>query len=313
MKIINTTMDYFKEAVDLAFENYNHECSYNPAIDHCCREDISNEMAVAFQNPHGFLCLENEKLIGYLIYSHIWNNDGILWCNIPLWASCAIGQNRTKPMSMLFQRLAQELFATNKLHFEIKLYAHDTEMIQLFSFLQFGIQCEEGIRYASDVISYNTFPNVKELTKEEIIEKWDEIWGLLKNLIAHLQKSPVFYPGTEFTEEVYKDFLLENDTRLVAAQIEEQLVGIITANKGGNSFINNQADYYNVGDIYVEPKYRGSMTAQKMLAYLSDTLAKEGIQRLWVEHGTANPNARGFWDKYFTAYCYTMIRDIEVF
>ncbi len=68
-----------------------------------------------------------------------------------------------------------------------------------------------------------------------------------------------------------------------------------------------------MGDVYVIPEYRGSMVAQSMLNYLSNSLAREGVQRLWVEHGTANPNARGFWNKYFIPYTYTMIRDIEMF
>ena len=55
------------------------------------------------------------------------------------------------------------------------------------------------------------------------------------------------------------------------------------------------------------------MLAKVMLDYVSDILAKADAHRLWVENGTANPNARGFWNKYFTTYGYTMIRDIEVF
>lgn len=32
---------------------------------------------------------------------------------------------------------------------------------------------------------------------------------------------------------------------------------------------------------------------------------------MWVEHGTANPNARGFWNKYFDTYRYELIREIK--
>lgn len=31
---------------------------------------------------------------------------------------------------------------------------------------------------------------------------------------------------------------------------------------------------------------------------------------MWVEHGTANPNARGFWKKYFKTYQYELVRTI---
>lgn len=44
---------------------------------------------------------------------------------------------------------------------------------------------------------------------------------------------------------------------------------------------------------------------------MSNSLRNQGLNYLWVEHGTANPNARGFWNKYFITYCYTMIRYMD--
>ena len=40
-------------------------------------------------------------------------------------------------------------------------------------------------------------------------------------------------------------------------------------------------------------------------------LQKDGVERLFVTHGTINPNARGFWDKYFMNYSYTLTRVID--
>ena len=85
------------------------------------------------------------------------------------------------------------------------------------------------------------------------------------------------------------------------------------ASKNGNSFITDHSDYYNVGDIYVKRRYRGQLIAQKLLQHVNDVLRHEGISHLWVEHGTANPIARRFWNKYFTIYSYTSIRDIYTF
>lgn len=36
-----------------------------------------------------------------------------------------------------------------------------------------------------------------------------------------------------------------------------------------------------------------------------------GYKYMWVEHGTANPNARGFWNKYFTTCHYELVRRVE--
>ena len=199
-----------------------------------------------------------------------------------------------------------------KAHYEVKLYAHDEEMIRLFSFMQFGIQCEEGICSTELEIHKEKTHFIKEITKVEPKERWDKVWPLLKALMEHLRKSPVFYPGEEFTEDVYKEFFLDENTRVFVAEENDQIIGVMEANKGGNSFVTNGEDSYNVGDIFVLEEYRGDKVAQQLLQYVSDTVKKEGARQLWVEHGTANPNARGFWNKYFDSYAYTMIRDIKL-
>lgn len=74
------------------------------------------------------------------------------------------------------------------------------------------------------------------------------MWDLVYQLTEHLRKSPIFYPGEEFTEEVYKDYLLDKDTRFFIYEIKDEIIGIIDASKNGNSFITDHDNYYNVSD-----------------------------------------------------------------
>lgn len=255
MKFINANMKYFKEAVDIALETYRNECKCVNGIGNCNRNEIEIELVKLFQNQRGILCIEDENLVGYVVYNQKWNRNGKVQYMLPFWGYGAVGKERVKIMSMLFQRLAERLCTEQKVSFEVKVYAHDYEIIQLFSFLQFGILCEEGIYCVDKDISCQKIADTRELTKKEIIKSWNEIWGLLQSLIEHLRKSPIFYPGTEFTESVYKDYLLDNSTRLFVGKMKDRIVGVITTNKDGNSFVNNQTDCYNVGDVYVVPKY----------------------------------------------------------
>ena len=312
MKFINVNMNYFQEALDIAVETYKNECQYVKEICGVRKDDISKELEEIFLKQNGILCFEDEKLVGYLVYQNKWYSDGIINYLFPFWGYGAVGTNRVKIMSMLFEVLAEQLCTEQKVYFTFKVYAHDQEIIQLLSFLQFGIQCEEGICNINMDVMGNELTNIRELSKNEIRKCWDDIWKLLLKLIGHLRKSPVFYPGTEFTQDVYKDYIFNKNTRLFIAEIEGEIVGIITANRDGNNFINTQTGCYNVGDVYVVPEYRGRMVAQSMLKFLCNVLSKEGVQNLWVEHGTANPNARGFWNKFFESYSYTMIRNIEL-
>lgn len=66
----------------------------------------------------------------------------------------------------------------------------------------------------------------------------------------------------------------------------------------------------NVGEAFVLPEYRGKDIAQALLNYVDQDLLQNNYQYAWVEHGTANPNARYFWNKYFATYKYEMVRRI---
>jgi len=97
---------------------------------------------------------------------------------------------------------------------------------------------------------------------------------------------------------------------MFAAFDGETIVGIIDASVDYECFLLNSNDIYNVGDIYIEKAYRGKMVSELLLQYDNSTLREDGVKKIGVEHGTANPNARGFWDKYLKNYTYTLVRNI---
>lgn len=56
-------------------------------------------------------------------------------CRIPVWGYGALGNHRETILSRLFQKVAKEVYSNKKVHFEIKLYAHDENIIRFFSLL----------------------------------------------------------------------------------------------------------------------------------------------------------------------------------
>lgn len=43
-------------------------------------------------------------------------------------------------------------------------------------------------------------------------------------------------------------------------------------------------------------EYRGTGLSETLLRFAEKRALEEGYKNMWVEHGTANPNARGFWN-----------------
>lgn len=310
MKIIKIEQEHINQVTEIAYNMYLSECKYTINITKYEKENIHKRIEDAVTDLHGYVYIEQEEVLGYHIFDESRNELNQICCMTPPWGYGAIGKHREYILSRLFQQLAKELCIKEKVHFEIKLYAHDDDIIRLFSYLQFGIQCEEGICSTDKDIIVTTKTEIRELAKQEIEKRWSEIWSLLSSLIRHLKESPVFYPGNEFTEELYKDFFMDSSTQVYIAMKNNRIIGLIESNSEQNGFIGDKNISYNVGEVYVIDEYRGQGVAQSLLNHVRNSLKTQGVDYLWVEHGTANPNARGFWNKYFNTYCYTMIRDI---
>lgn len=262
--------------------------------------------------------LSQEKRITYagaeqgkgVLYYDLWEEDGLQICDVPVFGYYASSE---KILSEMFIELADEVMKKGSTLFQVHLYAHDVEAQRLFLMMQFGYMSEKGIYKIEDTGKAEDFKHlIKTLTKDEISQRWDEIWSLTHEIIKHLSRSPIFYPGEEFTEEVYQEFFLDTDTNLhVAFDENDKMIGIIETNQEAEGMLSEKVKSVNIGEAYVLPQYRGSGLSKELLLYASEYEKSKGAKYLWVEHGTANPNARGFWNKHFRTYQYELVRKIE--
>ncbi|WP_310601990.1 GNAT family N-acetyltransferase [Anaerosporobacter sp.] len=311
MKIEKIEDRHIDAIVNIAFEEYKKERMKSSVIAGIPSDIIKDDILQKNSDAEGYVAIEDGNVIGYLFYGG-YSEEINNYFYVPIGGLGAVGDNRGKIISMLFETFAKEKCTQGKNHFDIKLYAHDDEIIRILSFLQFGIESEQGIYAIENKIDTTDGIIYKELSKEELHQKWSEVWRLVDQIVKHLQDSPIFYPGEEFTEEVYKEFFEDENTRVFAAIKNELLIGIIETNPDRNDFITNWQDCFNIGEIFVEPEYRHLGVAQELFRFAASKVREGGIEKLWVEHGTANPAARGFWNKYFESYCYAMTRDIII-
>lgn len=248
-----------------------------------------------------------DRICGCLLYKYDAENA---CCILPVYGYFAEDEGT---LGRLFAYLADKLVAKGDCKFSVHLYAHDDAAIRLYSMMQFGMMSEKCIRRIPDYEqALSGEYTLSTLSKEEIMEKWAEVWGLTKAIVDHLKSSPVFYPGEEFTEEVYREFFLDGSTAVHAAfDSNGNMVGIIESNQSPELFLCPYSKSVNVGEVYVVPSLRGTGLAKELLHYAENYERKGGAELSWVEHGTANPNARGFWNKYFNTWQYEMVRDIK--
>ena len=295
--------------IEKLYEKYMLERSNTPVLDNVAFDIFKEKMSDKLSDMNN-ICIDDGVNEQGVIYYSLRNKDGIQICNVPVYGYYASSE---KTLSKLFCKLSDEVINNGDVEFQINLYAHDYETLKLFSMMQFGYIYEQSRLEITDYpYHFNDAYTIRTLAKAEIENRWDEIWERTNAIIKHLKQAPVFYPGCEFTEQVYKEFFMDSETNLhIALSQENKIIGIIESNSESDMFAFQNTKSVNVGEVYVIPEYRGSNLSRDLLHYVMDYEKAKGTGYLWVGHGTANPNARGFWNKYFKTYQYELVRKIE--
>lgn len=248
------------------------------------------------------------------MYYELLKGNGRLRCRVPEYGYNADSEKTAvRLFQLLADRIADDIGAGVPCDFSASLYSGDTECINAFHMMQFGTMLEAGIKKLTGPTADNANDGImlKSLAKAELKARWNDVWGMTAQIVRHLQKSPVFYPGHEFTEDVYRDFFMSPDTEVICAFRGGTPVGMIEWNRDENRLLCPKDGSVNVGEIYVIPELRRTGLAERLLGFAEGRAYEAGAGYMWLEHGTANPNARGFWNKYFKTYKYELVRTIN--
>ena len=298
------------EPIERLYDQYRRERAYRSPVGGFTLSDFAGKFGERLSGMDRVT--EDAGGRGGALYYTLGEEGGCRVCDTPVWGYWAEDEGT---LCRLFTRLAERVLEDGDTLFRIRLYAHDTGAQRLLAMTQFGYMAERGICPIERLteLSSSGREELRTLTKEEICSRWPELWGMTGAIVRHLQRPPVCYPGAEFTEEVYREFYLDGGTALHAAfSPEGGLAGIIESNGEPDFFPGDGRRSVNVGEAYVTPERRGSGLAARLLRHAAVYERDRGAAVMWVEHGTANPNARGFWGKYFDTYQYEMDRLIRV-
>ena len=296
--------------IENLYEKYMLERLNNPVLEEITFEIFKEKISDKLSDMNS-ICIDNGVNEQGILYYSLWKKDGMQTCNVPVYGYYASSE---KALSKLFCKLSEEVITNGDAQFQINLYAHDYKALNLFSMMQFGYVYEQGRLEITDYpYHFNDGYTIRTLAKDEIEKRWEEIWELTDEIIKHLKQAPVFYPGYEFTEQVYKEFFMDSETNLhIAFSKDNKIIGMIESNGESDMFAFQNTKSVNVGEVYVIPEYRGSSLSRDLLHFVIDYEKQKGAGYLWVGHGTANPNARGFWNKYFKTYQYELVRKIAI-
>ncbi|MDK2809070.1 MAG: hypothetical protein PWP24_1807 [Clostridiales bacterium] len=321
MEIERLHEKYMDQALIVAKEQYQAACDQNKEMpDYHFTSEIRELLTNLFQRKCGVVAKEGEKLIGYMaFYSPI---DGFFGnCKgafSPLGGSGYPVHNRQKTASKMLAA-AMDILVKEEGVTSVALsqYANDREVEEALVLNGFGIRCSDAIMKLEELGTRKTkHPMIIEKEHQFKEHQYKElrkdqkklVLALRRELIMHLWKTPVYFP-TPFGDDM--EWTLRDDLRVFAAYDNDTIIGFMSIQDEGETFLSNANDVVNICGAYVKEEYRGSQVADELLYYVCDVCQKEGKKYLGVDCETLNPNARYFWAKHFKNYTYSYHRRID--
>lgn len=312
MKIIDFTPEHMEEAMVIAKANYEEERRYVPILPEV---DVLPELTHFAENNLGVAAFDGDKMIGFLgAYRPVedtFGTTGVRGTFSPIHAHGVIGEQRDRIYSRLYEAAAKKWVRDGIASHGIAIYAHDKAAIQSFFYNGFGVRCIDAIRSLEEIPVIVSGIQERSL---EYVEVPRDDWGMLTKLhdelVAHLGSSPMFMKYSFQNDEMFYRNASE-DTRYFGVKVNGDYIAYVKIDKEGETFASCDNSMRNICGAYCFPEYRGQGIYRNLIAYLVSTLKKEGYQRLGVDCESFNPNARGFWLKYFTAYTNSVVRRVD--
>ena len=309
MQIIDFAMEYTAAAQLLAMENYQEEREHVRSLPEVKEFPRLQELA---DNGLGVAAMENDRLLGFWGCMGPWENEfGSLAYGVfsPIHAHGAVREKRKNIYRRMYQSLAEKLVRKGIACHTIALYAHDISAVSGLFTYGFGMRCVDAIRPLEE-IPLTSRADRTIICRESGEADFPKIRGLRTGLGEHLGKSPCFIMMSDADIESWQRRKESGGVRVFTAWSGEEMAAYLEITNCGENFATEVPEMQNICGAYCMPAFRGQEIMQMLLNHVIGILKAEGYTRLGVDYESINPNAWGFWSKYFEAYTYSLTRRI---
>ncbi len=306
-----------KQAGELFVENYEKYYASHPVLPQKLM-DAGKVAGYLYQTCEEYSALaaaQDGEILGYLGWFVFDNfrDTGRRAAFTPVWAHAALEEHWALIYRELYQAAAQRWQAQGCEMMAATFLAADDFARDFWFWNGYGMTVVDAVR-ALDPLGV---PDVAGLSiRKADLSDLDTLAELDAAHCAHYTAAPVWMcPRTASDREFYKDFLENEPNSIWLALQAGKPVGYMQFEQLGTSASEIVRDdgTISITGAYVDPDHR----EQKAAAHLLDAglahYRQLGFKRCATDFESFNPNAAGFWKKYFEPVCYSAIRHPEAF
>jgi GNAT superfamily N-acetyltransferase len=265
------------------------------------------------ETPCMLAAVEGNRLVGYLGWYLVdgFRNAEVRGAYCPVWGHAAGGPARRSVYSALYREAAAIWSAAGcKVH-AISLLAHDREAVRIWFWNGFGLGVVDAIRPITPLdLGSPTGVTVRKAQVEDA--------GMVADIDSvhwqHYGQPPVLM-ATHAPDDAgtYRGFLARKQNSVWLAEAGGEAVGFLRfeAESDGATELVQSAETVAITGAFVFPAFRGKGIMPALLDAGLGEFQSRGCVRCAVDFESFNPEASGFWPKYFEPVVFSLMRHPE--
>lgn len=258
----------------------------------------------------GLVALEGDQLVGYLGWFIVDNFRGTdrraAYC--PEWGHAAVAGMQAPVYRALYRQAAAQWASESCRVHAITLLAGDPATEKVWFWNGFGLMVVDAVRTVQPI----SFPVPKDFSiRKATREDAEALSELDTQHWRHYAASPIFMvPQGPDDAAAFASFIDQPGNSVWLATAEGKSAGFMRfeSDSDGASAVLQSKDTIAINGAYVRPEYRGRRMASALLDAALQDYADIGFERCSVDFESFNPEAAGFWMKYFKPVCLSVVR-----
>lgn len=309
MQIVDFLPEHIEDAARIAKAGYAAQRAHSPSLPAAVGWP---DLVPYAKGGMGVAAVEDGRLVGFLCsvppFSAAFRSTDATGAFSPVHANGALGENRAQIYLAMYCRAGELWARAGASSHAICLYANDCAAQRALFECGFGMRCIDGI----SMIGPSDAAEVPGYAFEELEEaSWPEVLPLDHLLDAHMAASPTFILRPSAGAEEFMRAARGRGARFFGARCGGELVAFLRVERGGETFVCEDAGYLHIMGAYCQVDHRGTGAYAGLMGYARAALRREGCTRLGVDYESINPAAHRFWRKHFEPYTHSVVRRID--
>lgn len=302
---------YVDVATDLFFQSLDREREANPIlpVEMIRDSNIIPTSLRSLADNAGVVIVENNRLVGYMLTGARFRFKGQNTAIVNEYCHGSIEENKSDIYRLMYMNLANE-WIKNDIHLHILGYlSNDNDLKQVLFHFGFGAILAERIR---------NLVSIKETVDYKVGYEADPS-KLLDIQIEHnkyYKNGPIFIKKDENPDTILselKEHGSNGDQFIVYPADAKPMAYFIVgeSNKDAEGFLLQRTNTAQIKSAFVSASLRGGGIGSSLLQESITWAKRNGFERMFVEHETANYYGGNFWGKHFSSYLNFSMRYID--